>query len=59
MNLVDYYDSHPEDQEEIHANVWEWWNMELDEMIEELGNPNELYVLMLSLLIKFITSNRR
>ena len=35
--LVDYYDSHPEDQEEILSNNWKYWNMELDELIEELG----------------------
>jgi len=29
--------SHPEHQEEIRANNWKYWNMELDEMIEELG----------------------
>jgi len=26
QELVDYYDTHPEQQEEIRANVWEWWN---------------------------------
>jgi len=25
QELVDYYDTHPEQQEEIRANVWEWW----------------------------------
>ena len=26
QELADYYDSPPELQEEISANVWEWWN---------------------------------
>jgi len=30
--------SHPEHQEEIRANNWKYWNMELDEMIEEWWN---------------------
>ena len=25
QELVDYYDTHPELQEEIRANVGEWW----------------------------------
>ena len=27
QELVDYYDKHPEHQEEIRAN-WKWWNEE-------------------------------
>ena len=35
--LVDYYDSHPEHQEEIIlANGWGYWQMEFNEMIDEL-----------------------
>jgi len=26
QELVDYYDKHAELQEEIPADVWEWWN---------------------------------
>ncbi len=37
QELVVYYDTHPEHQDEIISNTWKYWNMELDEMIEELG----------------------
>ena len=39
QELIDYCDPHPEHQEEIRANVWEWWNMELDEMIDKASSP--------------------
>ena len=31
QQLTDYFDSHPEQQEEISANVWEWWVKEKPE----------------------------
>ena len=37
QELIDYYDTHPELQEELLFNSWKYWNMELDEMIDELG----------------------
>ena len=37
QELVDYYDSHPEHQKEIRANGQMHWGMELDEMIDKLG----------------------
>ncbi|WKK66349.1 hypothetical protein [Lutimonas zeaxanthinifaciens] len=37
QELVDYFDTHLEQQEKINANRSKYWNMELDEMIEELG----------------------
>ena len=33
QELVDYYDEHPEHQEEINANRWKYWNMELHEKV--------------------------
>lgn len=32
--------NHSELQEEILANGWKYWQMELDEMIDELGGIN-------------------
>ena len=37
QELIDYYDSHPEHQKEINSNRLKYWNMELDEMIDKLG----------------------
>lgn len=37
MELVQYFDNHPELQEEIRANSFKYWNMELDGLIDELG----------------------
>lgn len=38
QQLVDYYDCHPEHQKKIMVNNWKYWQMELDEMIEELND---------------------
>ena len=33
QELIDYYDPHPEYQEEIRANVGKYWDIKLDETI--------------------------
>jgi len=44
QELCDYYDSHPELQEEIRANVWEWRN-EKNRMMIQLGNDHHFFFL--------------
>ena len=37
QELVDFYDSHPQHQEEIMSNSWYYWQIKLDELIDEIG----------------------
>ena len=38
QTFCDFYDQHPEYQEELLANPLKYWQMELDELIPELFN---------------------
>lgn len=40
MELVQYYDEHPELQEEILANTLKWWNKDLHDLPGEESNNN-------------------
>ncbi len=36
QELKDYYDNHPEPQEEISATIWEWFNKNIEWNLLEL-----------------------